>query len=410
MDNWFKSRWFVRAISLAFAIALYVFVQVEIDQYQNDSRIFPNTGADVQTVENVPVNIRIDEENYVVSGVPEVASVTLEGTTGTITATARQQNFDIFVDLEGLGEGTHTVTLEHTDIPDDVSMYIEPKTIEVTIEERASEEFDVNVDYINAGELPDGLEIGESQSDPGQVTITSSREVIEQIAIVKVYVDMAGVTEPIDSREVPVNVYDAGGNELNVRVEPENVNVSVDINNPSKDVPVNVQISGELPDDYSLSSITPNVDEVEIFGTSDVLQGIEEVSTEEIDLANVTESGTVDVGFNPPDGANVPDPETVEVTVQLEQTRSIEGIPIDVENLDGGQDISFVEPENEEMTLTVTGAQAEVSELTADDFRAVIDAEGLEDGEHDIPITIESPENVEAEGEFEQVTAEISSE
>ncbi|SFB08337.1 YbbR domain-containing protein [Lentibacillus halodurans] len=408
MDNWFKSPWFVRAISLAFAIALYVFVQVEIDQYQNDSRLLPNTGADVQTVDNVPVNIRIDEENYVVSGVPEVASVTLEGTTGTVTATARQQNFDIFVDLEGLEEGTHSVTLQHTGVPEELNVYIEPKTIEVTIEERSSEQFDVAVDFINTDQLPEGYEIGQTETDPGQVTITSSTEVIEQIAIVKVFVDVAGITEPIDNREVPVNAYDASGNELNVRVEPESVNVSVDIDNPSKSVPVNVQTTGELSDGYSLSSISANLDEVEVFATNDVLQDIEEVSTEEIELADITESGTIDVGLALPDGASIPDTDTIEVTLELEQTRTFEAVPIDVENLDTGQDISFVQPESQEMDMTVTGNQEDVSELTAEDFNVLVDAAGLEDGEHNIPITIEAPEDVDADGEFEQVTVEIS--
>ncbi len=121
MDNWFKSPWFVRAISLAFAVALYVFVQVEMDQYQNESRLLPNTNADIQTIENVPVNIRINEEKYVVSGVPEFAAVSLEGSTGTLTATARNQNFDIYVDLEGLDPGTHTVELKHTGIPKELT-------------------------------------------------------------------------------------------------------------------------------------------------------------------------------------------------------------------------------------------------------------------------------------------------
>ncbi|SFE18409.1 YbbR domain-containing protein [Lentibacillus persicus] len=409
MDNWFKSRWFVRAISLAFAVALYVFVQVEIDQYQNDSRVFPSSGSDVQTVDNVPVNIRIDEENYVVSGVPEVASVTLEGTTGSVTPAARQQNFDIFVDLEDLEAGTHTVTLEHTGVSDELNVYIEPKTIEVTIEERSSEDFDIAVDYINMDQMPDGYEVGNTETSPGQVTITSSKDVIDQIAIVKVFVDMAGITEPIDNREVPVKVYDAGGNELNVRIEPETVDASVDIDNPSKSVPVSVATTGELAEAYSLSSMEPGTEEAEIFATNDVLQGIEEVSTEEIDLSDVTESGAVEAGLNLPEGVSIADPESVEVMIELEQTRTFESVPIEVENLGDGQEISFVEPENEEMAITVTGNQEDVSSLSAEDFRAVIDAEGLSEGQHDIPLTIESPDSVEAEGEFEQVTAEISS-
>src|SRR5699024_7544911 len=250
--------------------------------------------------------------------------------------------------------------------------------IEVTIEERESEQFDVTVDPFNTDKLPDGYEIGEVQADPGQVTITSSKEVINQIAIVKVFVDVAEATESIDSREVPVKVYDANGNELSVLVEPESINASVEINNPSKTVPVSVETTGELPEGYSLSSISANADEVEVSGTNEVLQNIEEVSTEAVDLSDITESGTVDVGLDLPDGASVPDSGAIEITVELEQTRTVDAVPITVENIGNAQDIPFTEPENQEMDITVTGSQEDVSELSADDFNILIDAEGLE--------------------------------
>ncbi|SEQ70281.1 YbbR domain-containing protein [Virgibacillus subterraneus] len=407
MDNWFKSRWFVRGISLFFAIVLYVFVQVEIGQYQNDSRI-PNNNEGIQTIENVPVNIRIDEDNYVVSGVPEVATVSLEGPTGTTTAAARQQNFDVFVDLQNLEEGTHTVEMQHSGVPDELTVYIEPKTIEVIIEERASEQFDVAVDFINTEQLPEGFEVGESEVNPQTVTITSSSDVISKIAIVKVFVDVAELEENIDNREVPVNVYDASGNELNVRVEPESIAVSAEIQNPSKTVPVTLSTTGELPEGYSLSSISANVDEAEIFATSDVLQGIEEVSTEDIDLSEIDESGTINVGLALPNGANAPETEQVEVTIELEQTKTVEDVPIDVENLEEGQEVSFVEPAEPVMNITVVGNQSDVSQLTAEDFQVTVDAGGLESGEHQLPVTVEGPENSEVDGQFGQVTIEIT--
>lgn len=407
MDNWFKSRWFVRGISLFFAIVLYVFVQVEMDQYQNDSRI-PDNNEGIQTVENVPINIRIDEDNYVVSGVPEFATVSLEGPTGTTTATARQKNFDVFIDLQNLEEGTHTVELQHSGVPEELTVYIEPKTIEVTIEERASEEFDVAVDFINTEQLPQGYEIGTSEVSPQKVTITSSREVIDKIAIVKVFVDVAGLEENIDSREVPVNVYDASGNELNVKVEPESIAVSAEIQNPSKTVPVTLSTTGDLPEGYSLTSISANVDEAEIFGTSDVLEGVEEIATEEIDMSEITESGTINVGLALPDGANAPELEQVEVTIELEQTRTVEDVPIDIENLEEGQEVSFVEPADPTMNITVVGNQSDVSELTTEDFQVTVDAGGLESGEHQLPVTVEGPENSEVNGQFGQVTIEIT--
>src|SRR5699024_4834521 len=107
MDNLFRSKWFVLAISLAFAILLFVFVNVEINDKNAENRFF-GTSDDTETVENVPVDIRIDK-NFVVSGVPENVTVSLEGPKSIIAPVAKQRNFDVFVDLQGLGEGEHQV-------------------------------------------------------------------------------------------------------------------------------------------------------------------------------------------------------------------------------------------------------------------------------------------------------------
>src|SRR5699024_4289379 len=155
-----------------------VFVSVEENPNQPELRFF-GSSTEMQTLDDVPVDIRIDE-NYVVSGVPEFVSVTLEGPTSILTKTVRLRNFDVFVDLTGLEEGDHTVEIEYENVPDDLSIYIEPKTIDVTIEERATEEFPVSVDFLNTDKLPDGYELGETTIDPETVTITSSKSVVEQ--------------------------------------------------------------------------------------------------------------------------------------------------------------------------------------------------------------------------------------
>src|SRR5699024_3647650 len=148
MDNWFKSKWFVRALSLGFAILLYVFVSVEENPNQPELRFF-GSSTEMQTLDDVPVDIRIENENYVVSGVPEFGSVTLEGPTSILTKTVRLRNFDVFVDLTGLEEGDHTVEIEYENVPEHLSKYIETKSDVVTVEEDHTEETPVNVDFLN---------------------------------------------------------------------------------------------------------------------------------------------------------------------------------------------------------------------------------------------------------------------
>lgn len=408
MDNWFKSKWFVRIASLAFAVFLYIFVSVTVNSNESESRLSGNSDQ-AQLLDDVPVEIRIDEENYVVSGVPEFVMVNLQGSPGNVRPLALQRNFDVFVDLRGLGEGEHTVELQHT-ISNDVSAFIEPKTIDVTIEERASEEFDVVADFINSDKLAPGYELVDYELEPSTVTITSSRSVIEQIGAIKVYVNLEGLEGSINNREVPVNAYDTQGNELNVRIDPESVQVSANIDNPSKSVPVTVDTSGELPEGYSLNSVSANVEEVEVFATSNVLEGITEIATEEIDLSEITESGTIETQLALPEGVNAPEMDTIEVTLDLEQTREFEAVPITEEELEDGQTVTYVEPESPEVNITVTGNESEIREWTAEDFSASINLSGLEPGEHTVPVTINGPENenITITSELEEVRIEIN--
>lgn len=447
MDKWFKSKWFVRVISLAFAILLFVFVNVEANTTQSDSRFIPGASEEMETVDEVPLDIRMDEEKFVVSGVPEYVSVSLEGTNSILTPTVRQRNFKAYVNLDGLGEGEHTVEVEHENVPNGLSVYIEPKTIDVTLEERETKEFNVNVDFINTDQLTDGYELGDPVVDPETITITSSKSVIKQIAMVKVFVDVAGLTDSVNKREVPVNVYDNQGNELNVHVEPENVLVSADVDNPSKTVAVNVATKGELPDGYKLTSLTPDKEELTLYGTNSTLDDINDISTEEIDLSEMEASGTVDLGLALPDGVKA-DEDKIKVTIKIEQTKeeeasadssdkkkdedpdeepkkepndpdepdkpeisdiTLKDIPIDIINVPGGQDVSFVTPGTSVMDVTVEGEKQAISKLTADNLRTFIDVAGLEEGEHTVPLIIEGPDDANVSGELNEVTVEITS-
>jgi YbbR domain-containing protein len=407
MDNWFQSKWFIRLLALAFAITLFIFVNVETNSSGSESSI-PGRATQVQTMEDVPVEIEIESEDYVVSGVPDYATVTLEGTPAVVTPATFNRNFKVFVDLVGLGEGTHSVELEHT-ISEDIRVYVEPKTIEVTIEERASETYPIEVDFLNEDQLPEGYEVVSYELDYPEVTLTTSRAIMEQVGVVKIYVDLAGVDGSIQNREVPVNVYDTQGNELQVRLDQETVVISVEFDNPSKEVPVEVETTGELPEDFTLLSTSANVDEVEIFAVSDILEQVDSISTEAIDLSEITESGTIEVPLVTPEGVNTGNLETIEVEIEIEETRVIEEVTIEEEELDAEQELTFVEPENAEMDIAVTGNEALLREFDPETIRVVVDLADLGTGEHLVPVTVEwdEQEEITVTPEYEEITIEI---
>lgn len=403
VDNWFKSKWFVRILSLAFAVTLYAFVSVS--ETPNSDATFSRGTSQTESLDDVPVDIRIDRDKYVVSDVPEGVQVSLKGTPGSVTPLLLQRNFDVYVDLEDLEEGTHVVELQHN-IASDVEVFIEPKTIEVTIEERASQEFAVTADFINQDLMADGYEVVSYSIEPEVVTIMSSRSVIESIGAVKVYVNLDNVDGSINNRELPVNVYDLQGNELDVGLDPESIQVSVEVDKSKKTVPLSVETTGELDEDLELGSVSANEEEVEIYSQSDVLDDISEVTTEPLDLSEIEESGTVEVPLDLPENVQAPDTEDVEVSIEVEGTKVIEDVSLEEEGLADGLEVSYTEPT---FNVELAGDTSVINDLTAKDIRAILDLSGLETGNHKVPITIEvsGSDEVTATSSVEEITVEI---
>lgn len=404
MDKLFQSKWFIKVISLVLAITLYIFVTVETNTAQNDSRVNLGVANEVQVLDDVPLDIRIDPNQYVVSGVPEHVTVSLEGKTSVLTPIVRQRTFSVFVDLRDLSEGEHTVELEYENIPDDLTVYIEPKTIDVNIEKRASKEFAVDVDFVNMSNLPLGYELGEAEVSPETVVIVSSESIIEQIAMVKIFIDVSDLKESIRNREVPVSVYDIQGNDLKVKVEPASVTVSVPVERPSKKVPLNITTKGELPEGFELDKMEAP-EEIEIFGRRDALNEIDVISTKEIDLSKVDESGEYEIELDFPEGI-IANEEKLNVEIDLIQSKLFEEISIDTNESDD-LTINFVNPDKPHINITATGIDSLIKDLAKKDIIASIDIGNLEAGEHKVDLTITGPDDIDFKPERKSVTIQL---
>lgn len=404
MDKLFQSKWSIRIISLVLAVTLYLFVNIEANTEQNESRVDPGTASEVQVLDDVPLDIKIDAEQYVVSGVPEEVSVTLEGKNSVIAPIARLMNFKVEVDLTEYGEGEHTVELQAEGLPDNVKAYIEPKELDVQIEKRAVQEFGIDIDFVNLDKIPVGYEMGEPELTPGSVTIVSSEANIEQIAMVKVFIDVRDLKESIRNRELPVAVYDAQGNDLSVRVEPETVSVSLPVERPSKTVSLDIATKGELPDNLEIENMeTP--DEIEIFGQKEILNEMDEISTKELDLSEIEESGTIELELDFPEGV-IANEEKVELELEVTESKEFKGIPITIEGMDAAN-VTFRSPRSGEIDIVAIGSNKLIKDLKKEDVSASINLNGLTEGEHDTDITLQGPDNIELEPSTETVTVEI---
>ncbi|WP_181350900.1 YbbR-like domain-containing protein [Thalassobacillus sp. CUG 92003] len=425
MDRWFNSPWVLRLVSFVLAVLLWISVNLD-NNMETDALLIDDASEETKVLNNIPLEVRFNEDDYTVTGVPQNVSVTVEGPNSVITPLARTKNFNVFVDLTDYGPGTHTVNVQHSGISNRLSVNIEPETVDVTVEERVSENFSVDADLINENQIGEEYELGEPEIEPSEVTITGAQSLVDSVAVVKAMVNVGQSTESIENTEAPVKVYDSEGNELNVIVEPSGVELSVPISRPSKELPLNVTAQGQPSDGLTVSSLTPQVENVTVYGPSDVLDQLNALPDIPVDVSEITEDATVEVDVPVPDGVVSVDPETIEVQVEVDESEetggtavseqdnvagaseTVTGVPIEVTNLSAEQTVDFLEPDSNQIDVTLTGETTVIEEISRQDLRVLIDASGLEAGEHDVPISLNGPEGVQLSANYKNATIRIT--
>src|SRR5690606_2005844 len=270
-----------------------------------------------ETLTEIPVNTYYDDQNLVVSGVPQYVNVTIEGPSGVTKREGLQKEIEVYADLTQLTVGTHKVKLQYRNISEKIKVKIDPAEITVVIQEKVTKEFPVEVDFVNRDQVEEGYTIEQPLVSPLVVKITGALEEIERIAMVKAVVDLKGVTETF-TQESRVAVYDRNQNVLSVAVEPSVVEITVPIVSPNKSVSFTLKQKGKLADGLSLVNITPTPDQVSISGPKEVIDEISSIEGE-IDLDKIKEDTTIEVKVPIPKGVIQVLPEKIEVAVDVEE-------------------------------------------------------------------------------------------
>src|SRR5690625_7176317 len=102
----------------------------------------------------------------------------------------RQKNCTTYIDITELSESKHTVEIQHENIPKELSAYIDPIEIDIKIEERATETFNIQAELINEDLVPDGNEVGTPELKIEEVLVVRTKSTTEEISLVKAYIDI----------------------------------------------------------------------------------------------------------------------------------------------------------------------------------------------------------------------------
>lgn len=317
MDKLLRSNWFVVLISFVFALMLYTIVAAPKNMQNADSDTRSQMGQ--EQWENVEVVTYYDDEKYVVSGVPDTVDVTMHGSPTQLFMAKMERNFEVYVDLNELSVGTHTVEFQYRGLPDGMDATIQPSSVTVTIEERISREFSVEIDYLNEDKLPEGYRASKPIVTPRTVTLYGSERQLDQISVVKGEVDLEGETKSV-TKSVPIAVYDKEGNELSgFSLNPNVVDVEIPIVEPHKIVPIKINRENRLPEGQRIGSIKTEPETVIVFGEMAEIENLEFVEIS-VDLEKLSDEQliTLTVDVPVPEGAEKVEPKQIEIEIELE--------------------------------------------------------------------------------------------
>lgn len=447
MDKTLDSPWFLRITALFLAILLFLNVQAD------DGKLKKNAGSeDMEVIRGVPVEVYYDDENLIVTGIPETVDVTIEGPINIVQTTKLVKDFTLSVDLRSFVMGEHEVHIQHENISEKLQVRIDPETINVNIEEKITETFRIEAEF-NERSLAEGYNVTSMDVAPSTIEITGAKSVIESIAFVKATVSAEDGVQESFEKDATIRVLDRDLNKLDVEIASASAKVKVNIEENSKEVPIVLTQKGTPPTGVTVNSITPETEKIVLSGPKRILNEIENLSVE-VDVTKIIKSGTIDVKLSTPneviqlstttlkvkvdvtveemDGesseeivedspeeiADVgesetngessesnesdnqeqtasPSPEPTPDPVEI-KTMQIKGIPIVVTGLDAQFRSVIVHPENGTIVLTVKGTSDAIDALGVADFTASVDASTVKEaGENTLPLIINGPPKTE---------------
>ncbi|MGY3779085.1 CdaR family protein [Isobaculum melis] len=327
MNKIMNSKWSVRTLAFVAALLLFAYVKgVDIGKNTIDTGSIVSYKSKA-TMSDIPIQVLKDKDkDYFISGIPQFVSVYIEGPRNIVQTTENLQDFKISADLRGLAPGEHVVKLKQTGISDEVAVSIIPDTVTVSIEEKETKSFPVEVEF-NPSLIAPGYVSAEPVLDYDEVEISGSKSTIDKIAYVKVSVSPENGLKKDYNEEVSVQVLDADYNKLDVTVNPEVVQVKIPIHALTKTVPITFKQTGtpKKGKNYQLSS---PITTITVAGTQEALAKLSTVAVA-VDISDIEQTTVRDVTVNLPEDVFLYSPE--KVTVAINVTGTVEEKPAKTE-------------------------------------------------------------------------------
>ncbi|HPP43996.1 MAG TPA: CdaR family protein [Caldisericia bacterium] len=362
-------------ISLLLAFGFWLFVTI-------------GEGPESERVFNVNVTYRNMGEGLTMLEPLDKVEIKIRGNKQRIS-TIKDSSIVAYIDLKDLDTGIHNLEVE-VEAPSFLKVIeIYPSRISVYLDKIVTVDKNIRIDFI--GSLKTGLIIEEPEVSPNKISISGPSKKIETIRDVSITVDLTTINSDITLTSIP-KIKDGLGNDISgLSFNPSIVTINIKVKSilSSKVVPVIPNLTGELSGDFGIKKVSVSPSILTIFGKVDELKNIEYLQTEEIKIANLTESKIFNVSVILPANIELKEENKISVQIIIEKkiSKVISNINISIKDIDENFNYKIT-PES--LEVEIYGFISIVNEVKPSDFEAYVSVLDLTPGEHNLKINITS--------------------
>lgn len=309
MDKLFDSHWALRITAIVLAVVLFFYVQ----SLRTDGKE-PNNSIETDILLDVPLEVFYDKDNLIVTGLPATVDVKIEGPTAVVVQTKLMKDYKVFVDLNSLLIGEHNVPILTENFSDKLDIKIEPASINVVLEERITQEFKVEPE-LNNRLIAEDFVLDSMEANPARVMITGAKSVIDSISYVKATVKSEGNIRESFSLQSNVIVLNRDLNKLDVTIEPQAVEVKVNLKPYTREIPIILETIGDATD-MEVNALSLSQGTIVVTGAKSTLDAITEI-TAQINLEDIKDSGDYEVKLLLPEGVKLLSDKPVKVKADV---------------------------------------------------------------------------------------------
>ena len=373
-------------IILSLVLAVIVFVIID---RQNTTLLEKNA----EVLYDIPLSATYNDEEYVVEGLPETVDITLIGTKANLYLAKQLPTQDVNVDLSDLKPGVHKVSLKYKQSITSVEYKLDPSEVTVVVSSKKSETRSVESDIVNLNKLDSKLAINNTKLDTDEVIIKGTEDSLAKVSTIKALINVSNMVDPKAGtntlKDIPLIAYDENGAKVDVEMVPSKVTATIEIESPSKTVPLEIEPTGNVIFGKAIKNITSSVQKVTIYGNSKVLDNTNSIKVK-IDVNNLKSNKDYTVTIKKPAGIREISEKVVTAKVELddEVTTELSGVKLGVVNLGSNYTAQATSENATEVTVILKGVESIIKNITPSDVEAYVDLEGLGAGDHEVEIKV----------------------